>query len=280
MSDNKASFMGAIPYTGNKQKLLPNLLELFPDINTYSTFVDLFTGGCSVALTMSSLGKKVIANEIDPYLIKLYNDMRSWENLSEVKALMAEYGLCKTNKDSFIHFRDNVYNVNPTSEGFYTLLLHSFSNLNRRNSDGEFNAPFGHRSLNSNTQKRFKHFKKWSSNIFFRCGDYRGLGYFDESSFVYCDPPYLITDAVYNKGWTEESDQQLFNYLDKLSETGIRWGMSNVIAHRGEVNKGLLKWMEKYHTHYLDSKYVLGAHILEDKELSSTVEVYICNYGR
>lgn len=278
MSDIKAPFMGAIPYTGNKQKLLPHLLELFPNTHSYSTFIDLFAGGCSVGLTMSSLGKQVVANEIDSHLIGMYRDMEQWEDLSLVKGLMATYGLCKTNKDAFIHFRDEVYNRHPTSEGLYTLILHSFSNLNRRNNDGEFNASFGYRSLNNNTEKRFKHFKENCQNITFTQKDYREFGFFEENTFVYCDPPYLITDAVYNKGWTEQSDQELFNYLDRLTSVNIKWGMSNVVAHRGEVNKGLLKWMEKYNTHYLDSKYVLGAHILDDKELSSTVEVYVCNY--
>lgn len=278
MSDIKAPFMGVIPYTGNKQKLLPHLLKLFPDTQSYSTFIDLFAGGCSVGLTMASLDKQVLANEIDSHLVSMYKDMQRWEDLSLVKELMVKYGLCKTNKDAFIHFRDKVYNRQPTSEGLYTLILHSFSNLNRRNKNGEFNAPFGYRSLNNNTEKRFKHFKANNANLTFTCKDYREFGFFEENTFVYCDPPYLITDAVYNKDWTEQSDRELFNYLDRLNSVNIKWGISNVVAHRGEVNKGLLKWMEKYNTHYLDSKYVLGAHILDDKELSSTVEVYVCNY--
>ena len=108
MSDAKAPFMGAIPYTGNKQKLLPDLIELFPNENSYGSFVDLFAGGLSVSLTMSSKGKAVLVNELDTHLIKLYEDMLSWNDLSFIEDMMKEYGLCKTNKDSYIHFRDEV----------------------------------------------------------------------------------------------------------------------------------------------------------------------------
>lgn len=275
---NKAPFMGAIPYTGNKQKLLPFLLELFPKKDSYDKFVDLFAGGLSVSLTMSSFGKEVIANEYNPYLIELYEAMKEWKDLSHIHSLIEQYGLCKTNKDAYMHFRDEVYNKDMSPDKLFALILHSFSNIDRRNNDGLFNVPFGYRSLNSNTEKRFKHFKEHCGNISFRCGEYYGMGAPAGDEFVYCDPPYSITDATYNKDWNEESDENLFHYLDRLNETGVKWGMSNVIVHRGRINKPLIQWMKKYNVHYLESKYVLGFHCLTEEELSNTVEIYVCNY--
>ena len=51
-------------YTGGKYKLLNQILPLFPkDINT---FVDLFTGGCSVAVNVNA--NKIIANDFNDLL--------------------------------------------------------------------------------------------------------------------------------------------------------------------------------------------------------------------
>ena len=47
-------------YTGGKYKLLNQILPLFPeDINT---FVDLFTGGCNVAINVNA--NRIIANDL------------------------------------------------------------------------------------------------------------------------------------------------------------------------------------------------------------------------
>ena len=57
-------------YTGGKFKLLPQLMPLFPKENEYTSFVDLFCGGCNVAVNIH--GKKVIANDYSTQLIDIY----------------------------------------------------------------------------------------------------------------------------------------------------------------------------------------------------------------
>ena len=60
-------------YTGGKYKLLSQILPLFPsDINK---FVDLFTGGCNVAINVKANEK--ICNEIDEHLIALFEYFKS-----------------------------------------------------------------------------------------------------------------------------------------------------------------------------------------------------------
>lgn len=56
-------------YTGGKHKLLPQILPLFPkEINT---FVDLFTGGCNVAVNVEA--KRIIANDCEEHIININN---------------------------------------------------------------------------------------------------------------------------------------------------------------------------------------------------------------
>lgn len=53
-------------YIGNKYKLLPQLLELFP--NKINMFYDVFGGGGSLSLNVSS--EHVYYNDIMPYITK------------------------------------------------------------------------------------------------------------------------------------------------------------------------------------------------------------------
>ena len=60
-------------YTGGKYKLLPQLLPLFPD--DISTFVDLFCGGCNIAINVTA--KNLICNDSEKHLIGLLKKMKS-----------------------------------------------------------------------------------------------------------------------------------------------------------------------------------------------------------
>ena len=105
----------------------------------------------------------------------------------------------------------------------------------------------------------------------------------NEKSFFYVDPPYLITCATYNEqdGWNEQDEDDLLQYLDNLHNNNIRFALSNVIEHKGKVNKILKNWIEnnknKYkmidlNFNYKNSNY----HSLKDE--SVTREVLIINY--
>jgi len=55
-------------YIGGKYKLLPQILPLFP--NHISTFVDLFSGGCNVAINVKA--DKIICNDINTKIIDMF----------------------------------------------------------------------------------------------------------------------------------------------------------------------------------------------------------------
>ena len=68
LNSNQEVIKSPLNFTGGKYKLLPQLLPLFPQ--DISTFVDLFCGGCNVAVNFSA--KKIICNDIDSNLISFY----------------------------------------------------------------------------------------------------------------------------------------------------------------------------------------------------------------
>ena len=87
-----------------------------------------------------------------------------------------------------------------------------------------------------------------------KSGDYKFESYdfrelpnkdWNDKTFVYVDPPYLITCATYNEqdGWNETLEKELLKYLDKLHERGIRFALSNVLHSKGKENKLLIEWI-------------------------------------
>lgn len=268
------SYYGVIPYTGNKQKLLPELFKLFPDRNSYMRFIDCFCGGLSVSLNVP---KPVLSNDYDRTLIDMYKRLQMLPDLYPVRELIKQHGLGKNEKEAYLTFRD-AYNKNKDPLWLYVLILHSFSNVNRTNDKGDFNANFGCRTLNDSTVKRFEHFKNNVRGIEFSSASFKDLD-ICLNDFVYCDPPYLITDAVYNKFWNEEREHELYDFLDNLNSDGIKFGLSNVTHHAGKQNDILIEWMQKYNVHNLNKKYLLGQHT-DSYEQNKTQEVYVCNYQK
>ena len=82
-------------YTGGKFKLLSQITPFFP--NKIETFVDLFAGGCNVAINCNA--NKIIANDINSQTIELYKYMQnktSYEIIDEIDSLIQKYNLSQS----------------------------------------------------------------------------------------------------------------------------------------------------------------------------------------
>ena len=114
-------------------------------------------------------------------------------------------------------------------------------------------------------------------NVTFSCEDYKQVN-IPSDAFVYLDPPYLITTASYNKTWDEQSEQDLYLYLEKLDADGIKWAMSNALKNNGAVHPLLLDWVneKRYKIHYLNADYSHAN--FRRKNKGKTVEVLVTNY--
>ena len=266
-------------YTGGKGKLLNQILPLFPkDINT---FVDLFTGGCNVAVNVSA--NKIIANDLCTQVIDIYKGIQNnttEKNIKMIEKTINKYNLNKENKDSYLKLRSD-YNDNKKWYVLYTLLTHSFNNQVRFNQKGEFNMPFGKRNFNSKLKQKFKDFSNAIqkkdiefTNKNFKDLDINKLG---ENDFVYLDPPYLVTEATYNTGWNEETEKELLSLCDRLNEKGIKFAISNVLEHNGSKNEILINWSKNYNVNYLDYDYSNCNYHKKDNGHKS-IEVLITNY--
>ncbi len=107
-----------------------------------------------------------------------------------------------------------------------------------------------------------------------------------ENDFVYCYPPYLITTGTYNDGkrgftgWSEKEEKKLLILLSNLNERNIKFGLSNVLVHKGKTNSILLEWVQEnnfYITH-INKDYSNSSYHTLDRDANSTDEVLITNY--
>lgn len=275
-------FKSPLNYIGNKYKLLPQLLPLFPkDIDI---FVDLFCGGLDVSLNTTA--KKKYCNDIEPHLIEFLKYCQSCTDGNDVHKqvlqIQDEYGLSRTNREGYLALRHD-YNENPSVIKFYALISCSFNNQMRFNSEGHFNVPFGRRNYNPALQKRLPAFvERLTDEYIFTNQDFTDFNFskcnLTPSSFVYIDSPYLISTAWYteNSNWKHADDVRLMRVVDRLNDKGIKFGMSNVMRHKGTVNVDLERWAQRYTVYVMEKDYSNCFYNKTDK--SETQEVFICNY--
>lgn len=296
-------------YTGGKFKLLPQILPLFP--KNIDIFVDLFCGGANVGINVKS--NKTILNDTNDNLTLLFSMFKNLGNdfLSLIDEIIEKYelsqsskygydyyncdsntGLAPYNKDRFLKLRDDFNNSKDIGyyhyAMLYTLILYSFNNQIRFNSQGHFNLPVGKRDYNEKMKQKLQKFidrlkeKDYKfSNLDFRDFDISTL---NSDSFVYADPPYLITCATYNEqgGWSEKDEHDLLNFLDNFHKNNIKFALSNVLRSKGKENSILIEWTQRNSDKYkvINLNYSYNNSNYQTKNKSEvTEEVLIVNYG-
>lgn len=275
-------------YTGNKFKLLSQIIPLFP--NNINTFVDLFCGSSTVSLNVNA--NKIVCNDSNEPLIEVLKYLQSSNKetiLKEINTIINEFDLYNYENGGYYLLRDR-YNKYKHPLDLYVLSCFSFSFQIRFNKRGEFNMPSGKsrskytRVMAENLDKFITHVK--DKNISYVTSDFKtfNISSLKENDFVYCDPPYLISCAVYNEknglggGYGEQDEVDLLNLLDKLNSMGVKFAVSNVLYHKGLENTLLIDWSKKYNIHYLDKNYSTCNYQLKERDKKKTVEVLVTNY--
>ena len=83
--------------------------------------------------------------------------------------------------------------------------------------------------------------------------------------------------SEYNKLWNENKEKELCAFLDELDAKGIKFGITNLITHKGHVNTTFGNWAQKYMIYDVDSNYIS----FNDNTIKAdTKEVFVTNYGK
>ena len=145
----------------------------------------------------------------------------------------------------------------------------------------------GKRDFNSRMEKKLSKFIRMIHNMdyTFTDLDFRDfpLEELEGDSFIYADPPYLITCATYNErsGWGEQDERDLLEFLDRADRRGIRFALSNVMKSKGKTNSILMDWAKenkgRYRVIHLDYDYGNSNYQTKNKG-GKADEVLIVNY--
>lgn len=275
-------------YNGNKYKLLPQILPLFP--NKISTFVDLFGGSGAVSLNTSA--EHVIYNDIIPYIGNILNGIKELEYINSfientLHRTISYYGLSKTNKEGFENLRADYNSGKKDWWVLYLLMCYSFNNQFRFNNNHQYNSSFGwYKSCFSNIteQKLLKAKEELDDlDIVFTHYSFEDFDFsdFDENDFVYLDPPYFNSIGNYNDGkrgfkdWDLTIENKMRELLVSLNTQNVKWALSNNL----KCNDSLFKWAKdnSFRIYYLDESYSNSNYHKKDKQ-SKDIEVLITNY--
>lgn len=272
-----------INYIGNKYKLLPQIIPLFPE--NIHTFVDVFSGSGTVLI--NTRAENYIYNDINNYVSSIFKGLiseNSEEIISQIEKIINEYSLNKTNKVGFEQLRDD-YNAGRNDwVTLYTLMCYSFNYQFRFNNNHQYNSSFGKdRSCFSDNQRKNIRLMKeiCGNNITVTSKNFTDIDYsgFDKEDLLYFDPPYYASVGNYNdgkrgfEGWTEEHEKKLLELLDTLNDQGMRFALSNNLKCD---NPFLDRWKDKYKIHFLNGDYENCNYHKIDR--SKDVEVLITNY--
>lgn len=296
-----------INYTGNKYRLLEEIKKRSP--HKIKKMLDLFCGSGTVGLNFETEETFFVDNNI--YLINLlkYLNKISFEKLIlKIEKLINKYNLTNSykskisypknefkekNQNGYLKLRKHYNllinkNTSKANTMLFLLLLYSFNGNMRFNKKEEFNMPLGKTDLNKTTIKKLKIFfeKTKGKKLNYLCEDFcneKIKEIIKKVDFIYIDPPYLITTAVYNEtnNWNEEKEKNLLKLIDYIISIKKPFILSNVIEKAGKENIILKKWLqknvEKVNLDYINFSYG-NAHYHKKDKSNSEIEVMIYNY--
>ena len=291
-------------YVGDKYKLMPQLRRLFP--KNISSYIEPFVGGGSSFLNTKA--ENYLLNDENAHVVALHeflSEHSGKENMlfDKLFELIDDYELScsfrdinvpnelkrKYVKTYYSHFNKNGYiklradyNENNDIAKLYLLLIYGFNHMIRFNSSGLFNLPVGNVDFNKNVYTAILGYLDFTKNKEIKFAnldfeDFINKVNFDRNSFVYLDPPYLISNSEYNKEWSEGDEVRLYKLLDELNDEGIKFGLSNLMSHKGNFNPYLCEWAEKYYVFNVKSNYIS----FNDNSIKKgSEEVFVTNYGK
>ena len=277
---DKINYSSPLNYIGGKGDMIDFIKNNAP--KNIERFIDLFGGGFNVGVNFEC--NQIIYNDYNfkvRELLEMFKNEDTANIYKYIKKMIKKYKLEKGAKEPYLKIRE-LYNSTPLEKRdpkqLYLLILYGFQQQIRFNSSYDYNNPVGQSCFNDKIAEKLISYCRnlKEKNVSFYSRDFSKLDkMIDKNSFVYCDPPYLITLGSYNdgkrgfNGWSESEEKRLLDYLDILNANNIKFMLSNVLEHKGKKNKILIEWIKKHN--YKIIKY-------EGKSRKNRNEIIVVNY--
>ena len=257
-----------VKYQGGKSRELPIIKQLLP--TSFSRIVEPFCGGAAVSFGLET---PALLSDINDEIINLYKVIAG----GRYNLLQSQVDTFKTyNHDKleqlYYESRDIINSKKGSSYdralAYIVMRQLCFSGMERYNSNGEFNVPFGHYpQFTCNLSKEHNLYLKQC--IIRNEGFDMVFGSVDEDDFVFIDPPYL--DRL---GYTDGDggmDLHLALYSE-LKETSAKW----MIVH--SEHEFYLDMYADYHIVRNDFSYAQRFGKDKDHSGAKVTHLYITNY--
>lgn len=216
--------MKVIKWAGGKQKLLSKIK--FP--SNYVTYHEPFLGGAAVFEYLAP--KKAYLSDLNADLINMWLCVKN--NPDYLNAILAIHKH-RHNSNYYYKVRDAVH-LNPYDRAAQFIYLNAtcFNGLYRVNKAGKFNVPIGS-YVNPAIYKPLAVCAmagklQWAELQSTSYDAYLTSKLFDETDFIYLDPPYDAAFTSYTaKGFKEKDQIKLSLLFRDLADKGVKLVLSN-----------------------------------------------------
>lgn len=278
----EVNYSSPLNYIGGKADMIPFLRENAP--KNINRIIDIFGGGFNVGINFDA--EQIIYNDCNFKVKELLEMLRNIETLDLYKyisSMIKKYKLEKGAKEPYLKIRE-LYNNQPRekrdSRLLYLLILFGYQQQIRFNSSYDYNNPVGQAGFNDKILEKLISYCRnlKEKNVVFVSKDFDNMWeHINKNTFIYLDPPYLITLGSYNdgkrgfNGWTKKDEIKLLEFLSKIDKMGVKFMLSNVLEHKDKKNDILIEWIKNN-----------GFKVIEYKEKSrkNRKEVIIINYDK
>ena len=280
-SDEEINYASPLNYIGGKADMIDFIKKNSP--KKIDRFIDIFGGGFNVGINFNA--EQIIYNDFNfkvKELLEMFRNIETIDLYKYITKMIKKYKLKKGNKESYLTIRE-LYNSQDKNlrdpRLLYLLILFGYQQQIRFNSSYDYNNPVGQAGFNDKILEKIISYCRnlKEKNVVFMSEDFEKMWkHINKNTFIYLDPPYLITLGSYNdgkrgfNGWDENEEIRLLKFLNKLNSKGIKFMLSNVLEHKEKKNKILIDWIKENNYRVIEYK---------KKTRKNRKEVLIVNYS-
>lgn len=250
----EVTYVSPLNYIGSKAKMAAYLKSVLPA--NLQTFLDIFGGGFNVGINVEA--NKIVYNDINHFVSALVESFRSCDTYQYIlflKRMIKRFALEPKDAAAYKKIRD-YYNSFPVEKRdpklLYAVILYGFNQQIRFNADHDFNNPVGMRWFNDKVLEKMISFSRVikEKNVVFESRDYADVVYSETGdTFLYFDPPYMLTTGAYNdgkrgfNGWNESTEERFFKIIEDIDLHENLFMISYVLEHKQKINRKLCEWI-------------------------------------
>lgn len=273
-------YVPPIKIQGIKTKLVELISEVIY-LEDNAVWYEPFMGSGVVGLNLAP--KHAVFADTNPYLIELYNAIKSGEiNSYAVREYLEREGRLLAEKDEeyYYYVRDR-FNEEHNPLDFLFLNRSCFNGMIRFNRNYKFNVPYGHkpeRFAKAYVTKIVNQVRRLES-IFpekdwqFKCQSFTDtIREAMPTDFIYCDPPYIGRHVDYYDSWDEKHEILL---RDALFSSRAKFILSTWDENKYRKNEYIeTVWKGCYKVNQ-EHFYHVGA---KEENRNSMIEALLMNY--